>query len=663
MNRLLLAILALLFASGVSAQTVFINEIHYDNASSDVNEFVEVAGPSGTDLTGYTISLYNGSSTQRNVYDTISLTGSIDDEGSGFGALSFLPPSSIQNGAPDGLSLNDASGAVIQFLCYEGTFEALSGPAAGTTCTDIGVEEGGATAVGESLQLKGSGTTYSDFSWAAPSDDSPGSINAGQTFGAGGGDTVTQPLVFTTPGDPNSAAGWRHLAPPVDGFDIDDLAALNLVQGVPAGASNPQQYPTFGDIVFPSVDASGFVPPVDTDEVIASGQGFFWYLYDRTFTPNPTPGNGTSTSLELTGFELTATGTVPSSDVMFSPPNYFADPAKGVIANRSFLIGNPFGQDLNVGGITANVPLQTTFQTWNPGSGSYVAFEAGTGTENLAVWQGTFAETSDVDTAPTFTYAAASRTGSATAPFYGRPAARPDAISLRLSGRGDNGASITDELAVIRFSDAASTGWDLLDASKLTPPTVAYGLLAPVMDRDGSPWRTAINTLPTESVTVPVDFIATEAGTFFVGADVTIFGGATVRLRDLVTGAEHDFASGDYTFESDATDWTSRFEVVVSFASTAGETGAEAAFRLTAPAPNPARAETRMTLMTSTAQTVRAAIYDALGREVSVLHDGPLAAGASTTLTVDTASLAPGVYVVRAQGETMAQTQRLTVTR
>ena len=40
--------------------TVFINEIHYDNASTDAGESVEVAGPAGTDLTGWSIVLYNG---------------------------------------------------------------------------------------------------------------------------------------------------------------------------------------------------------------------------------------------------------------------------------------------------------------------------------------------------------------------------------------------------------------------------------------------------------------------------------------------------------------------------------------------------------------------------------------------------------------------------
>ena len=40
----------------------------------------------------------------------------------------------------------------------------------------------GTETAGQSLQLKGTGTQYSDFTWTADSADSFGDINAGQTF-------------------------------------------------------------------------------------------------------------------------------------------------------------------------------------------------------------------------------------------------------------------------------------------------------------------------------------------------------------------------------------------------------------------------------------------------------------------------------------------------
>lgn len=38
----------------------WMNEVHYDNAGADVDEGVEVAGPAGVDLAGWTILAYNG---------------------------------------------------------------------------------------------------------------------------------------------------------------------------------------------------------------------------------------------------------------------------------------------------------------------------------------------------------------------------------------------------------------------------------------------------------------------------------------------------------------------------------------------------------------------------------------------------------------------------
>jgi hypothetical protein len=38
-------------------QAVWINEIHYDNTGADTGEFVEIAGPAGTSLVGYSINL------------------------------------------------------------------------------------------------------------------------------------------------------------------------------------------------------------------------------------------------------------------------------------------------------------------------------------------------------------------------------------------------------------------------------------------------------------------------------------------------------------------------------------------------------------------------------------------------------------------------------
>ena len=167
-----------------SSSTIFINEIHYDNTGTDTGEFIEIAGPAGTSLTGWRIELYNGSGGAR--YDNDAWTGVIPAQQGGYGTVSIsYPTDGIQNGSPDGIALVDPSNAVVQFLCYEGIFTATSSTALGLTCTDIGVTEIATTPVGQSLQLQGSGTTYGNFTWAGPITNTQNSPNTGQIFGGG----------------------------------------------------------------------------------------------------------------------------------------------------------------------------------------------------------------------------------------------------------------------------------------------------------------------------------------------------------------------------------------------------------------------------------------------------------------------------------------------
>ena len=65
----------------------FVSEIHYDNAGTDLNEAIEITGKAGVDLSAYSIVFYNGANGQS--YRTESLSGTLADEASGFGALAF----------------------------------------------------------------------------------------------------------------------------------------------------------------------------------------------------------------------------------------------------------------------------------------------------------------------------------------------------------------------------------------------------------------------------------------------------------------------------------------------------------------------------------------------------------------------------------------------
>ncbi|HEY9115564.1 MAG TPA: lamin tail domain-containing protein [Bacteroidales bacterium] len=184
-NLLFIAILSF-FWLAVQGQNAYVNEIHYDNAGTDANEFVEVVveNPGTYALSDFAVVLYNGNGGAS--YDTKTLdVFTVGNTSGNFTFYTYVYPSNgIQNGPPDGFALT-YQGTVIsgQFLSYEGTFTATSGPANGMTSVDIGVAELGTDAVGLSLQLSGTATAYSGFTWNAPATETPGALNNNQTFG------------------------------------------------------------------------------------------------------------------------------------------------------------------------------------------------------------------------------------------------------------------------------------------------------------------------------------------------------------------------------------------------------------------------------------------------------------------------------------------------
>jgi len=86
--------------------------------------------------------------------------------------------------------------------------------------------------------------------------------------------------------------------------------------------------------------------------------------------------------------------------------------------------------------------------------------------------------------------------------------------------------------------------------------------------------------------------------------------------------------------------------LVIEAATASGDDPAAAPFALAAPAPNPSRRRTTATLTVHQPVHVLAVVYDALGREAAVAHDG-VAVG-PVVIGVDTTKLAPGIYILRA---------------
>ena len=166
--------------------SIWINEFHYDNDGVDEGEFVELAGPSGTVVTGWSLVLFNGFN--DTAYDTVALTGTLADSDSNFGFLIIdFPTNGIQNGAPDGMALIDSNGECIELLSYEGRFSPISGPCSEFLAVDIGVAEitttsGGSTAISSSLQRVGTGSVGPDFEWSGAAPNTKALKNTGQVL-------------------------------------------------------------------------------------------------------------------------------------------------------------------------------------------------------------------------------------------------------------------------------------------------------------------------------------------------------------------------------------------------------------------------------------------------------------------------------------------------
>ncbi|MEO1041144.1 MAG: endonuclease/exonuclease/phosphatase family protein [Pseudomonadota bacterium] len=351
---------------GAHAAT-WINEFHYDNTGTDTGEFIELAGTAGESVDGWTLQLYNGTSSQRSVYRTINLSGTFTDQTGGVGFQVYnLPTNGLQNGSssntstssPDGFALVDNNSNVIEFLSYEGSFTAASGPAAGMTSTDVGVRETGSTPVGFSLQLTGDGDEAVDFTWAAAQADTPGAVNAGQTISGNGGGPVDPP-----PGPEVLAIyeiqGAGHTSP----FESQTVETSGIVTGLTDNGFFVQD-PVGDDDLSTSdglfVFTDGVGNPEIGDEVTLTGQ--VDEFFDKTQLSNATIEVESKDNTLPTATVIGTGGRVPPNTSIDSDPSTFDPDVDGrdfyeslegmaVVLPDAQAVSNsqPFGQIMAVG--------------------------------------------------------------------------------------------------------------------------------------------------------------------------------------------------------------------------------------------------------------------------------------------------------------------------
>lgn len=228
---------AFLFTPLNDRPNAWINEFHYDNATTvvdgteygDTEEDVEIVieNISQYPAENFMIIHYNGADgeilTQKELGEpTLTLDG-----------FSFfhIPFSDLQNG-DDGLALIYQN-KVVQFISYEDTFMATEGPALGYTSTLIPVEESNDTPIFYSLQLSGTGSQYSDFTWQEAQQSTYGALNPEQS--------LSPSPVSQTVWSGNISTGWEDAGNWSDGVPSSSLKAI-----IPAGCVN---YPTLNSTI------------------------------------------------------------------------------------------------------------------------------------------------------------------------------------------------------------------------------------------------------------------------------------------------------------------------------------------------------------------------------------------------------------------------------
>lgn len=181
MRAIKVLVLSTLLTTSIFGQ-LFINEIDYDQPSTDSWEYLEIAGPAGS-YNSVTVELINGN--DGGTYQTADLGNiTLTDESGGYGFFVVgaatvtnvdLTPGGwpttniIQNGSPDAVVLK-IGGSIVDAVSYEGSMDDNDGNAMEMGGTEFASMDSSISRMG----LDGSPWEFTAFS--------PGALNTNQSF-------------------------------------------------------------------------------------------------------------------------------------------------------------------------------------------------------------------------------------------------------------------------------------------------------------------------------------------------------------------------------------------------------------------------------------------------------------------------------------------------
>jgi len=452
----------------------------------------------------------------------------------------------------------------------------------------------------------------------------------------------------------SNAAGWRLLSSPVS-TSYADIVAEGWTQGatsadVTNGTSNVRTYTTAG----------GFANVTDLGTTAPAGQGFLYYHYnDDNYDTTP---NAVATTLSVTGAE-NASGT-----------SYTPTWASGT---QYAIAGNPFATTIDWDLVGKGAGVSTTAWVYDRSISNYVSWNGTTGALTnglIAPFQGFFFEYTSAASAVTFETADKSTGGT----FY-RKEVNPFVVAL------EGASGEFKSAAYIEFEESGEFGKGSKDALAFISLSPEHLTLSTVSD--GKSY--SINHLPIlrDVVELPLDVQFTEGGLVELAVkDINLPTGWSVSLRDTETGVVRELTS-DFRISVQlpalkaaprnpldlnghpvmlaAAAAAPRFTLIIDPLKTTSVDdgrGTMDDFRLEQNYPNPFNPSTVVGFRLSVAGNARLTVYDVLGREVAVLVDGPMAAGAHS-VTFDASNLTSGVYLYKLEAGGMVQTKRMTLVK
>src|SRR5919106_1085137 len=235
---LLVAFLALAPPAGAVSTSLVINEVDYDQASTDAAEFLELknVSDSAIDLDPYTVQLVNGTGGGASVYQTIALPGVSLGAGEHYVVcgnatttancdLDVLPDTNlIQNGDPDAIGLRLGS-TLVDALSYGGNTGAPY-----TEGSGAGLDDDPAVAGGGLSRCPDGADTDQNADDFAPAPITPGATGdcppPPKPFGTCGDGQETPIHAIQGPGAATPVAGSEHVVEGVVVGDFQDSGGL-----------------------------------------------------------------------------------------------------------------------------------------------------------------------------------------------------------------------------------------------------------------------------------------------------------------------------------------------------------------------------------------------------------------------------------------------------